>query len=323
MTSRPGQVTNRARPDAARPYTAGPMGDRHDLLQRYLAHRRPLEITFWCLMFGFQIAANSVTVCIEIRRLGLPFDTWEVLTWEASSNLVWLALVPLILALLRRWPLHIGVLRANLPWHVAASLAVSGVHVAAMVGLRKLAYAAAGRDYVFGPWPSELAYEALKDVRSYALIVGIALGYRLLLWRWQGEATVLQAPDDAPPSAEPAPMVSPPVAAEPAERFLVKKLGKEFLLPTEEVEWVQACGNYVNLHRRQHDYPLRSTLAAMERRLAAHRFVRVHRSYLVNLNLVAVIEPTDAGDARLRMAGGDTVPCSRTYLDALRAQLTQ
>lgn len=300
-----------------------------DLLHRYLAHRRWLEPALWCAMFAVQILANSITVTLEIRRLGLPFRLWEVVTWEASSNLTWLALVPLIAWLLRRWPLHIGVLRAHLPRHLAASLGVSVLHVGVMVAARQAVYAAFGERYEFGHWPTELAYEALKDVRSYAMVVGIMLGYRLLLWRWQGEASVLQAPDDAAPPATAAATVATaapppsPAAAEPADRFLVRKLGKEFLLPVAEIEWVQACGNYVNLHRRQHDYPLRATLAAMERRLGTQGFVRVHRSYLVNLACVAVIEPTEAGDARLRMADGARVPCSRTYLEPLRARLSR
>jgi LytTr DNA-binding domain len=308
-----------------------PPPDRPTLLQRYLAHRRPLEVALWGVFIALQVAANTLVTVIDIRRAGLAFQPWEVFTWEASSNLVWLALLPVIALLLRRWPLHLGVLRAHLPLHLAASLGISLVHVAAMVALRKLAYAAQGRHYDFGHWPSEWAYEALKDVRSYAMIVAIMLGYRLLLWRWQGEATELQTPDepDPPAAAHPAndtttPTATPTAAATPPpppERFLIKKLGKEFLLPTSEIEWVQACGNYVNLHRRQHDYPLRSTLAAMEKQLLDHGFVRVHRSYLANLALVAVIEPTESGDARLRMADGSTLPCSRTHLDALRARL--
>lgn len=317
------------------------MPPRTDLLPRYLAHRRWLEPALWCAMFALQILANSITVTLEIRRLGLPFRPWEVVTWEASSNLTWLALVPLIAWLLRRWPLHIGVLRANLPRHLAASLGVSVLHVLVMVAARRGVYAAFGARYDFGHWPTELAYEALKDVRSYAMVVGIMLGYRLLLWRWQGEASVLQTPDDAVPTAtvagttvgatvDPAVTAAAPTAplpspadAEPADRFLVRKLGKEFLLPVADIEWVQACGNYVNLHRREHDYPLRATLSAMERRLGPQGFVRVHRSFLVNLACVAVIEPTESGDARLRMADGATVPCSRTYLEPLRARLSR
>jgi hypothetical protein len=286
-----------------------------DLLQRYLARRKAVEVAFWCVFFGVQGLANAVTVSLDVRRLALPFAWWEPPTWELSSNLVWLALVPLVLHLLQRWPVHWGVLRAHLPKHLVASLLVSLAHVLAMVGLRKAVYAWHSARYDFGHWPVELFYEALKDVRTYAMIAAIALGYRLLLWRWQGEASLLQPPDDAPVPPQP-----PPAPASP-ERFLVKKLGKEFLLPVDEIEWLQACGNYVNLHRRQHDYPLRSTLAAMEAQLDGARFARVHRSYLVNLALVEAIEPTEAGDARLRLKDGAHVPCSRTHLEALRERL--
>lgn len=84
------------------------------------------------------------------------------------------------------------------------------------------------------------------------------------------------------------------------------------------VEWLQAAGNYVNLHVRGRDYPLRTTMAAIEAQLDPARFVRVHRSYIVNLNQVGEIEPLDTGDARIRMRDGTPVPCSRTYRDALR-----
>jgi hypothetical protein len=303
--------------------------DRH-LLQRYLAHRRVFEVGFWCLVFAVEAAANTTTQWMEVQRLGRPAALWQVLTWEASSNAVWLALIPVVVAVLHRWPLHWGVLRRHLAVHLAAGIALSVVHVLAMVAVRHAVYALHGSNYEFGPWPTQLAYEALKDVRSYASFVAAAMAYRLLLWRLQGEASLLQPPDDpVPPSDEPGPVLAQAEAeAErseasepPAERFLVKKLGKEFLLPTDEVEWVQACGNYVNLHRRQHDYPLRSTLAAMERRLDGARFVRVHRSYLVNLGFVDAIEPTESGDARLRMKDGSQVPCSRTHLEGLRSRL--
>jgi hypothetical protein len=273
---------------------------------------------------GLQVVANSAVVWIDVRQNGLPFAAWEIITWEASSNLVWLALVPMVLWVLNRKPLHWAVLQRNLPWHMLTSGVFCVLHVVGMVGLRRMVYAARGAHYEFGPWLDGFLYEGLKDIRTYALLVSAVVGYRLLLWRWQGEARWLDAPDVAQP-ARPLPAVAPPApvatAAAAPDRILVKKLGKEFLLPMAEVEWVQACGNYVNLHRQQHDYPLRTTLAAIEQRLDAGTFARVHRSYLVNLALVQVIEPTDAGDARLRLRDGSTVPCSRTHLEALRQRL--
>ena len=287
-----------------------------DRLQRYLARRRPFEVLAWVAFYVVQATANTVTAAIEQVRYDGGAAGWEVATWEFSSNGVALLLVAAVVWVLNRWPLTWPLLRRNLPLHVLASLGYTALHVGGMVGVRKLVYAALGERYVFGPLPRELLYEAVKDVRAYASVVAVLLAYRLLLWRLQGEARWLAAPDGTPPPApqQPAPPVEP-------ERFLVKKLGKEFLLPTAEIEWVQACGNYVNLHRAGHDYPLRSTLAAIEKRLDPARFVRVHRSYLVNLGGVDVIAPTEAGDAVIHMKNGGRLPCSRTHLDALRRAL--
>jgi len=74
----------------------------------------------------------------------------------------------------------------------------------------------------------------------------------------------------------------------------------------------------VNLRVRGRDYPLRTTMAAIEPRLDPSRFARVHRSYMVNLDCIAEIEPLDTGDARVVMRDGATVPCSRRYRAALR-----
>jgi hypothetical protein len=223
---------------------------------------------------------------------------------------MWFILVPAIIAFERRVPLYFGVLRRNLPWHLIASIVVSLIHVGGMVGLRMAIYAAHGWQYRFGNWPRELVYEYLKDGRSYLQILLIVLGYRLLVWRVQGEARLLEAPD-AGPAIEP---------IERPDRFLVKKLGKEFLLPASEIESLQAMGNYVNLRVRGRDYPLRTTMATIETRLDPARFVRVHRSYIVNLDQVSEIEPTDGGDARIRMKDGSVVPCSRRYREDLRAR---
>jgi DNA-binding LytR/AlgR family response regulator len=168
-----------------------------------------------------------------------------------------------------------------------------------------------GGQYGFGAWPLQLFYEYLKDVRTYAGILAVVALYRLALWRLRGEARLLAEPDVGE-AVEP--------VARP-ERFLVKKLGKEFLLPAGEIEWVQAWGNYVNLHVRGRDHPLRSTLTSLQSRLDPQQFARVHRSYIVNLAQIAAIEPQDGGDADLLLHSGQRIPCSRTYRDALRERL--
>ena len=280
----------------------------HAFLQRYLPWRRPFEVGFWVFNFLAAASVNSIIVLMDVDRAHLPFASWQPVAWEWSSNLALLALVPAVLAFERWKPLQFGLLRRNLPWHLLASVVFSLLHVVAMVAMRQAVYARMGQSYDFGPWSRELAYEYLKDAGTYTGILVTVTLYRLLLLRLQGEARLLAAPDEGPP-------VEP---VERPERFLVRKLGKEFLVAANDIEWLQASGNFVNLRVRGHDYPLRSTMAALEPRLDPGRFVRVHRSYMVHLDRIAEIQPQESGDARLVMRDGSRIPCSRRYRPLLR-----
>src|SRR5690606_2309631 len=230
--------------------------------------------------------------------------------WEGSSALVSLLLLPALLALCSRFPLHADTWRRRLPAYVLASVAWSMLHVVGMVLLRKAGYALVGEHYAIDDWARRFAYEYLKDGRTFALIVTVDHGYRWFWRRLQGEARLL-----APPEGAPAAPVERP------ERFLVRKLDREFLVAAAEVEWLRAAGNYVDLHVRGRAYPLRSTMAAIEAQLDPARFARIHRSYMVNLDRIASIEPLDSGDARVHLHDGTVLPCSRSHREALRARI--
>lgn len=280
--------------------------------ERYLPWRRWVEIGFWVAMIGANCVGNSITTVMDFRRGGSSIQAWEPVVWETSSGLMWLLLVlPAIAWYTRRFPFQWGNWRRQLSGYLGASILVCLVHVLGMVALRVLAYRTQGMTYDFGPWPRELFYEYLKDIRSFVYIVVTMEGYRMLLRRWQGEASLLDAPDEGPP-------VEP---LERPERFLVRKLGREFLVAANDIEWLQASGNYVNLRVRGHDYPLRSTIAGIAGKLDPGRFARIHRSYIVNLDQVASIEPLDTGDARIHLKDATALPCSRRYRSDLRERV--
>jgi DNA-binding LytR/AlgR family response regulator len=273
--------------------------------------RRAFEIGFWVVLTLVNAVINSVTVWMDVSRLDLGFRAWEPAVWEWSSGLTMLALVPAVVLFTRRYPLHWDTWRRLWPAYLAASLAFSLLHVLGMVALRQLAYLTQAMSYDFGHWPTELAYEYLKDVRSFVSMVAMIEGYRFIRRRMQGEAGLLGLPDEGPP-LEP---------VDRPERFLVRKLGREFLVAAADVEWLQAAGNYVNLRVRGHDYPLRSTIGGIEQRLDPARFARIHRSYMVNLDQIASIEPLDTGDARIHLKDGTALPCSRRHREGLRGRL--
>jgi hypothetical protein len=279
------------------------------LLTYYLRHRRWLEVVLWLLLAMVINGANIVVVVIDQRRHDQSFGWVAPFIWEFTSAAVVLLLLPLLVRFDRRFPLQLATWRRSLLAHLLATIPFSIIHVTCMVWLRQLIYAALGDRYDFGNWLHGFFYEYLKDVRSYFFLLTVVYLYRFVLLRLQGEARLLTAPDTGPPVA----------AIEHPETFLVKKLGAEFLLAARDIEWLEASENYVNLHLRGRTYPLRSTMTAIQDRLDPDRFIRVHRSYIVNIDAVQQVEPLETGDARLTLKDGARVPCSRRYREALKS----
>ena len=277
--------------------------------QTYLRHRRAYEIGAWILLAAINCAGNSITINIDIANTGLDIQAWEPWVWESTSALAWLALIPLLLLFDRRFPLQVGHFRRSVPAHLLFTVPFSLGHVLLMVGLRELAYAWMGDNYDFGNWADGLGYEYLKDVRTYASFLAVIYLYRFVLRRWQGEAGFISEGRED-------------VADEPvSDRFLVKKLGREFLVKVDHIDWIEASGNYVNLHVGERLYPLRETMSGIQGKLDGRGFARVHRSAILNLDRVREIEPFDTGDARAHLLGGGVVPVSRRYRQELKERL--
>lgn len=272
-------------------------------LDHYLRHRRAYAIALWAVFLLTQATIESWVVISDFGRSGSGIAPWKPVVWEFSSIALWALLIPVLVAFNRRYPLRRHTLRRHLPFHLAFTIPFSLIHVVGMVALRHLAYSFTPEAYNFGDWPSELMYEYVKDFRTYWMFLALIYLYDFILVRLQGEASLLDRPDDGEPVE----------SVERPERLLVRKLGKEFLINVRDIEWMEASGNYVNLHVGQRAYPLRDTMAAVNDRLDPARFRRVHRSYSVNLDFVKEIEPLDTGDARIRMASGAEVPCSRRF----------
>ena len=290
---------------------------RKNLYERYEPIRRYVEVGFWIVLMTVQAVISTVVALIDARSRAVPRANWEVVTWEVSSHVALLALVPVLVAVERRLsPLARDHWVRFLAGHLLASVLLSLAHVTAMFGLRAAVYAAAGEPYDFVAAMGRWGYEYLKDVRVYAAMVFGVWAYRLFMLRLQGEARVLDPPEEPAGAAPPAPEQPPP--ARP-ERFLVRKLRREFLIAASDIDWLQAQGNYVGLRVKGHDYLLRATLTDFLAQLDPARYARVHRSYAANLDRVAEIEPLEGGDARLRMKDGTHVPCSRRYREALSA----
>lgn len=275
------------------------------LLEVFLSHQRWFEIGFWVILASVDAWVNALSVLDDYQRLGLEVHAWEPYCWEFSSRLVWIALIPLVITFERRVPLHTDRLFRHLGWHVLFSVILSLLHVLGMVLIREGVYAAQGFEYDFGHWPEELLYEYRKDVMSYVSLLAVILLYRFVVSRIRGEAQVVATGEDAGSIGRP-------------DRLLIRKLGREFVIRVEDIEWIETSGNYMNLHLGGRIYPLRSTLKALLAQLDPGQFVQIHRTLVVNLDRVVEIIPGDSKDATVVMNQGQRLTLSRRYRDAMR-----
>jgi two-component system LytT family response regulator len=107
----------------------------------------------------------------------------------------------------------------------------------------------------------------------------------------------------------------------PVERLFVRSASRVVLVPVDEIDYAEACGNYVRLHCRGGRHLMRETMNGLEVRLDPRRFARIHRSLLVNLDRVQELHPLFHGDWAVLLRSGARLTLSRTYRDRL-PQLT-
>lgn len=263
--------------------------------------RAPLALaTVWLVV---QAAVNSASVANDLGRRGVAFEPAAPWIWEYSSALGLLVWLLPVLVFDERLRASVRGRGPRLVAYLGASVVFSIGHVLTMVALRHLAYALAGWRYDFGPWIDGLLYEYRKDVLTFVLIVVIANGWRVLL-----AARAKPAPLE-PPAA-------PRVSAPEAPTFIVRTATQgDLLVRADEVDWVEAQGNYVALHVGDQVRLLRQTLAETEVRLKEHGFIRTHRRALVNRQrMQAIIPPPrgDAGELGVRLSSGQVAPLSES-----------
>jgi two-component system LytT family response regulator len=114
--------------------------------------------------------------------------------------------------------------------------------------------------------------------------------------------------------------LQPATAAKP-DRLVVKSGGRLFFLRTDEIDWIEAAGNYVRVHVGKDAHLLRETMNAIEGRLDQKTFLRIHRSRIVNMERVKELHPWFNGDYAVILRDGTKLMLSRGYRDRLQERL--
>lgn len=105
-------------------------------------------------------------------------------------------------------------------------------------------------------------------------------------------------------------------------RFVVKTAGRSVVVPVDDLYAVLAEGNYVRLCVAGRSYLMRETLAGMSAQLDGARFVRIHRSAIVNVDVVQSVKPLVNGDQEVTLIDRRVLTASRTHRKALLDALT-
>jgi len=283
---------------------------QNENIQGFVKHQKLWGALLLSVWFVINVIVLATTRIMEFERAGQEVAAWQPFCWEISSVVMILLLIPAGVWIQDRW-LSSQSLRAQLLWHAALTLPFSIIHVAGMVAIRQLCYELMDAQYYFGDIPTEFLYEYRKDAQTYLTMAMIIFGYRLIVRRLQGEAKYLDKGDSEPEQTN---------DTKP-ERLLVKKLDREFLVQVSAIEWIEASGNYANLHVKDSVYPMRITMEKLEK-LLPDNFIRVHRSTIVDMGQIQEVEALDAGDYQIKLHSGKTLTLSRRYREAFKNQLS-
>ena len=156
-------------------------------------------------------------------------------------------------------------------------------------------------DYLLKPFDRERFQEALQRARAHIQRDETGdLGRRLL-------ALVKDLRRDQPKT----------------DRLVVKSGGRLFFLRTDEIDWIEAAGNYVRLHVGTTSHLLRETMNAIEGRLDPEKFFRIHRSRIVNMERIQEMQPWLNGEYAVLLRTGTRLTLSRGYREKLQERLAR
>jgi two-component system, LytTR family, response regulator len=112
-----------------------------------------------------------------------------------------------------------------------------------------------------------------------------------------------------------------PIVMQLKARLAVKSDGRMLFLRFDEIDWVEAFGDYVNLHVGQQKHLVRARMVEMEKKLAPHHFCRIHRSSIVNLDSIKELLPFLGGQTVVILKNGDRLTVSRDSSQKLHCLL--
>lgn len=106
-------------------------------------------------------------------------------------------------------------------------------------------------------------------------------------------------------------------------RIVIKSNGRILFLPVHEIDWIEAAGDYATIHARKEKYLIREKMSALESKLDANIFIRIHRSTIVNAERIKELQPKFRGEYVVCLNDGTQLTMSRSYRSRLNSLLNK
>jgi two-component system, LytTR family, response regulator len=110
-------------------------------------------------------------------------------------------------------------------------------------------------------------------------------------------------------------------SARKADRIVFKENGRLLFVRTENIDWIEADGNYVRVHAGHEKHYFRETLTGLEAQFPPNKFIRISRSTLVNVDRIKEMQPLFYGDYTVLLQDGSRLNMTRAYRDRLQELL--
>lgn len=174
------------------------------------------------------------------------------------------------------------------------------------------AFDVAALDYLVKPFDDERFEQAFRRARRSLALEGVDRARAQLI-------RLLRETDLGPRTPAATPAVTGVVQY--LERIAVETHGQVKPIPVSQIDYISAAGPYAELHVGDRRYVIREAMQALEDRLDPNRFMRVHRSVIVRLDLVEALHRGGGGDYELQMKGGVRLRVSRSRREGLERWL--
>jgi hypothetical protein len=251
-------------------------------------------------MVAFPAAAaiGALFVGVELisrRSTGQSAPVGSIVAEQLVPLYGWAILAPVLVALLNRFAMTRERMWPSLAVHLAVGPVVA---VAKLVASAPLAAV-----FIWGPRDVPFA-DGLRWILANRVIPNTVL-YWMLVAVYHAIAGPARAGFEALREKE-------------ARRIPLRTDGRVVLVDLDAIDHVGVEGNYVLVHVGAHVHRVRETLSGFEARLPTSRFLRIHRSALVNVDRIREVQPWFHGDYAVVLRDGTQLISGRTYRDRIR-----